>query len=146
MHRAIVAGVIVAGLALAGPAGAATPTEKRLQKDVAALKKDVATLKKQTKTQDELINVLAAIVFCDTAITADALQGTWTTIEQVAGRPVIGPQQTVNDAGACQALSVPRSSAAPPSLSAFHSLLRIVGFSSFFGGAGPFAARIAAVP
>jgi hypothetical protein len=146
MNRAIIAAVIVASLALAGPAGAATPTEKKLQKDVAALKKDVTALKKQVKEQDQILNVLAAIVFCDAAITADALQGTWLTIEQVATQPVIGPQQQVNDAGACQALSVPRSTASPPSLAAFHSLMRIIAFSSIFGGTEPFAARIAAIP
>jgi hypothetical protein len=143
MKRVIAAGMVVASLALAGPAAAATPTEKKLQKDVARLKKDVAALQKVTKEQDQIVNVLAAIIFCDAAITADALQGTWTTVDQIPGHTVIGPQQAVNDAGACQALSVARNTAAPPSLTAFHGLLRIIGFSSIFGGSDPLAARIA---
>jgi hypothetical protein len=44
------------------------------------------------------------------------------------------PQQVVNDAGACQDLGVARS-ASGANLTAFHGLLRLVSFSSFFGRA-----------
>jgi hypothetical protein len=132
MKRAIMAGAVVASLVLAGPAGAATPAEKKLQRQVVTLQKDVKKLKTQVTELNEILNVLAAITFCSTAITADALQGTWATIDTVEGRTVIGPQQAVNDAGACQALQVARTTASPPSLTAFHSLMRILAFRSLF--------------
>jgi outer membrane murein-binding lipoprotein Lpp len=134
MKRAIVAGAVVASLTLAGPASAATPTEKRLTRQVTALQKDVAALKKQVKELDQVANVLAALTFCSTAITADAFQGTWTVLDQKAGGATVGPQQAVNDAGACNALSIPRSSAAPPNLNPFHAFMRILQFRTLFGG------------
>ena len=134
MKRAIVAGAVVASIALAGPASGATPTERRLTRQVTALQKDVAALKKKVTELDQISNALAALVFCNAAITADALQGTWTVLDQKAGGQTVGPQQTVNDAGACNALSIPRSSATPPSLNPFHAFMRILQFRTLFGG------------
>ena len=132
MRRAIAAGVILVSLALAGPAGAATPTERRLQRDVAALKRDVATLKRQVKELQEYAGVLTAFSVCSTAISADGLQATWAILDQKPGGPVVGPQQAVNDAGACQGLGVARGASAA-NLTAFHGLLRLISFSSLFG-------------
>ena len=134
MKRAIVAGAVVASLALAAPASGATPTERRLTRQVTALQKDVAALKKKVTELDQISNALAALVFCNAAITADALQGTWTVLDQKAGGQTVGPQQTVNDAGACNALSIPRSNATPPSLNPFHAFMRILKFRTLFGG------------
>jgi hypothetical protein len=133
MKRAIVAGVVVASLALAGPAGAATPTEKRLTRQVTALQKDVKALKKQVAELNLLAGGLAALTFCNAAITADAFQGTWAVLDQKTGGTPVGPQQTVNDSGACNAFSIPRSSAAPPNLNSFHAFMRILQFNSLFG-------------
>jgi hypothetical protein len=136
MKRAIVAGCVVASLALAGPAGAATPTEKRLTKQVTALQKDVKALKTQVQQLTQVMNVVTAFAICSTALSADALQGTWVTLDQKPGGTAVGPQQAVNDAGACQDLGVARGASAT-NLTAFHSLLRLVSFSSFFGRTAP---------
>lgn len=133
MNRAIAAGVIVASLALAGPAGAATPTEKRLQKQVTTLQKDVKALKKKVTELERLDNLLAALTFCSAAITADALQSTWAVLDQKAGGPLIGPQQAVNDGGLCNAFMISRSGASPPNLEVFHAFFRILAFRSLFG-------------
>ena len=150
MKRAIVAGAVVASLALVGPAAAATPTERKLQRDVAALKKDVAALKTQVRqlrngfgTGDnavlgvvglnQLVGGVIALTFCNAAITADAFQGTWTVLDQKPGGTTVGPQQAVNDAGACNAFSIPRSGASPPNLNSFHAFMRILQFNALFG-------------
>jgi hypothetical protein len=132
MKRAIVAGALVASLALAGPASAATPTERALQRQVNTLKRDVTTLKRQVRELNQVATFLAAVTFCSAAISADSFQATWSVLDQKAGGTPVGPQQTVNDAGACQALQIPRSGAAPPNLNAFHALMRILQFNSLF--------------
>jgi hypothetical protein len=132
MKRAIVAGALVASLAFAGPASAATPTERKLQRQVNTLKRDVTTLKRQVRELNQGFNVLAAITFCSAAITADSFQATWTVLDQKAGGTPVGPQQAVNDSGTCTALQIPRPGAAPPNLNAFHALMRILQFNSLF--------------
>jgi len=149
MKRAIVAGTVLASLVLAAPAGAATPTERRLQRDVAALKKEVAALKTQVRqlrngfgTGDNRtlgviqLNQFVALAlvanFCSAALAADAFQATWSVMDQKPGGPTIGAQQAVNDAGACQAIEIARSQASPPSLSPFHAFFRILEFRTLF--------------
>jgi outer membrane murein-binding lipoprotein Lpp len=151
MKRAIVAGAVVASLALAGPASAATPTERKLQREVNTLKRDVAALKTQVRQLrngfgtgenqqmgviglNQFVNLLVALQFCSTALSADAFQATWAVMDQKPGGATIGPQQTVNDAGACTAVQVARSSASPPSLAPFHAFFRILQFRTMFGG------------
>jgi hypothetical protein len=136
MKRAIVAGGLVAALALPSLATAATPTERRLQRQVTALQRDVRTLKNQVRQLNQGLNAVLAFSICSTAISADAFQGTWVILDQKAGGTTVGPQQAVSDAGACQALEVARGGSAA-NLNAFHALLRLVSFSSFFGRAGP---------
>ena len=133
MKRAIVAGCVVASLALAGPAGAATPTEKRLTKQVTTLQKDVKALKKQVTELNQVMNGVIALTFCNAAITADAFQGTWTVLDQKTGGTAVGPQQAVNDSGACNAFEIPRSGASPPNLNSFHAFMRILQFNALFG-------------
>jgi hypothetical protein len=146
MRRALVTVVIasLAGLVLAAPAAPATPTEKALQRQVAALKKQVTTLgrqvtslDKQVKTmktqvdeQDDALGALFALTICGAAMTADAFQGTWGVIDQIA-QPALQrtfftpPAAAVNDLGACNSLRVPRSQAAPPTLSSFVAYLAL---------------------
>lgn len=151
MKRAIVAGAVVASLALAGPASAATPTERKLQREVNTLKKDVAALKTQVRqlrngfgTGDErnlgvvglnqVLNFTLALEFCSAALSADAFQATWTVLDQKPGGPTVGPQQAVNDGGACDALEIARSGASPPNLTPFHAFFRVLQFRTLFGG------------
>ncbi len=83
---------VVAATALAAPASAATPTERKLNKQVKTLQSQVKKMQKQVKTLQtqmrEVQSVAAgALIYsaCLTASTADAFQGTWETIDR-AGR------------------------------------------------------------
>ena len=133
MKRAIVAGAVVASLALAGPATAATPTERKLQREVNTLKREVATLKRQMRETQQAAAAGIVLSACVAAVTADTFQSTWAILDQKAGGPLVGAQQTVNDQETCDALEVTRSQAVPPSLAPFHSILRLLAFRSLFG-------------
>lgn len=115
MRRALgTVGVVLAVAVLAAPATAATPTEKKLQAQITVLQKQVKTLQKQVK-QAHSIAVLAALYSgCSTAATADALQGTWTTIDAHFGTSLFGAQTPVNDYNACSdALRITRAKSTP---------------------------------
>jgi hypothetical protein len=128
--------VLVAGLVLAAPAGAAkpSPTEKRLQAEVTALQKQIPALQKQVKTLQTQVKQLQtissaalAVNICSTAIAADALQMTWATLTNVSSiGAVFGTAESaVNDTGACKAANVTRQTAGAPNLTAFKALLSI---------------------
>ena len=134
------AGVVLAGLVLMAPAGAATkptPTEKKLeaqvtamQKQITALQKQVKTLQANEKTLTNVVNGALAINVCATALTADALQLTWATVNPLQPSAVLFPAESaVNDTGACQAAKVTRQTTGVPNLTAFKALLSI--FASF---------------
>jgi hypothetical protein len=144
MRRTLVVGVVLlAGLVLTAPVGAAAPTpaEKKLQTQVAALQKQSKTLQKQVKTLQTQLKALQGIVggalalnVCSTSLAADALQGTWAAInarEALTGQvPVFPTESAVNDVNACQDLKVTRQpTASPPNLTPFKALLSI--FQSF---------------
>jgi hypothetical protein len=121
---AIAAGAVA--LVLAAPAQPAAPTTRQLAKQIKVLQKQVKTLKKDVKTAD--LHAAIAIVYagCSTAVTADALQGTWTVIDQVNGTPIFGTQVPVNDYTICSALQITRApTQAPPNISVFNSLLAL---------------------
>ena len=142
MHRkfsvvAVLALVSVAAAFAASTAGAATtPTDRKiaaLTKQVAAMSKQVTALKKQVTTLTKVQKsdeggIAAAIVLglCNTAITSDALAGTWNVVDQIPGGPVkFGPQTTLDDKQACQALNIVRSQAIPPTLAPFAAILAL---------------------
>jgi hypothetical protein len=83
MRRALPAFFVFAlALALAIPATAATPSPKRMEAQILTLQKQVKTLQKQVKTLTRSTNLagglaLIALTYgaCETAVTADALQG-----------------------------------------------------------------------
>jgi hypothetical protein len=135
MIRALATGILVAALALAAaPAAFAakpTATEKRLIKQVAALQKDVKALKKQVTDAREAAIAGIALGFCNTAITADAFQGTWNVIDQLAqpqGKTFFGPQVLVNDFNVCQqGLNISRSQRIPPTTTPFAQVLALLG-------------------
>ena len=111
-----------------------TPTEKKLRKDVATLKAQVKTLKISVSDFPQVAFALYVIDACNTAITADALQGTWQEIDQLsaatqAGKTYFGPQTPVNDAiGAnnwCDLAEINRSQAVPPTVAQFSALLAV---------------------
>ncbi len=136
MRRTFAIGVVLlAGLVLTAPASAATPTEKRLQKQVTALQKQVKKLQKDVTQLRGIVGGALAIQVCSTAITADALQSTWAAVNareaSQARPPVFTTESAVNDAGACTAAKVTRAPTAnQPNLNPFKALLSI--FASLF--------------
>ena len=113
-------------LVLAAPALPAAPTNRQLAKQIKVLQKQVKTLKKQVN-QVELVAVgTLAYTGCSLAVTADALQGTWTVIDQVNGTPIFGAQVPVNDYTLCSLFDFTRApTQVPPNVSVFNSLLSI---------------------
>lgn len=142
--KRIIAVCFAGALIFAGAASAATPSQRiaSLEKQVKAL---TATVKKQQQViscfdksngkcvtlKSSLNNGLAAsfaVEFCLAGITADALQSTWTTLDQANHTSLFGPQQTVSDGNACSALGITRQGIRnPPTASVFSSLTALLG-------------------
>jgi hypothetical protein len=117
---------VIAALALALPPAAqpAAPSNAKLERQIKVLQKQVKSLQKQVR--EAKVFGAAAIVYsgCSTAVTADALEGTWAVIDQVAGHTIFGPQTPVNDYTACSILKVQRApTQVPPNVTVFNSLL-----------------------
>jgi hypothetical protein len=140
MKRVLLFGVVLVVALYATVAWAATPptpTEKKLQKDVATLKAQVKTLKKSVSDLRDVALAVGVIGACNIAITADGLQQTWQEIDQLsaatqAGKTYFGPQTPVNDAIGtngtnhwCALASVNRSQALPPTVAQFSALLAL---------------------
>jgi uncharacterized protein YlxW (UPF0749 family) len=136
MRRTLAAAaVLVAALVLAAPAFAAapTPTEKKLQAQVSALQKQIPAMQKQIKTLQTqvktLTNVLNASIdysICSNAVTADALQQTWATLNISSTGAIFGAAESaVNDTGSCQAWKLTRAASGVPNLSVFKALLAL---------------------
>jgi outer membrane murein-binding lipoprotein Lpp len=139
----IIGVVLLAGLLVAATSSAATPTERKLQKQVATLSKQVKTLQTQVKNLRRDTNTIGdvavgASVFnvCLAAITADVFQGTWAAInarEQTTIFSQTAPP--INDAftplganrNACAALQVTRAPASATT-NGFDALARIFRF------------------
>ena len=133
---------LVAATTFAASASAATPTERKLTKQVTTLQRQVKTMQKQVKTLQrqmrEVQSVAAAsLVYsaCVTAATADAFQGTWETIDRVGaklpapGGPFdqYGTQTAVADPlNSCQRLEIQRQpNTVPPTTDVFAALLNL---------------------
>ena len=137
MKRVILLGAIGAVALYATVAWSATPptpTEKKLQKDVATLKAQVKALKKSVSDARDIAIGIGIIGACNTAITADGLQGTWQVIDQLsaatqAGKTYFGPQAPVDDSISgvhiCGEIGVTRIQALPPTTASFSALLRL---------------------
>ena len=130
MKRVLVAALIsLVAMAVAAPAPAAGPTVKSLARQIKALQKDVKTLKAQVTTARQI--AASALVFsaCSTAVTADAIQGTWTILDAKltpTHGPIFGPQTPTNDYQTCQPLQITRApTQSPPNAGVFNSLLAL---------------------
>ena len=128
MRRSLaLAAVLALGLVSAAPAGATGPTLRSLQAQITSLQKQVKTLQKQVKTDRNF--ALGSFVYsgCAWAVTADALQNTWTTLDQKFGAPpVFGPQTPLDDYATCQSFKIVRAQTQiPPTASVFQALLNI---------------------
>jgi hypothetical protein len=126
MKRVLVTAVIaLVTLAVAAPAPAAGPTLKSLQRQITALQKEVKTLKKQMAETRAVAATALVYGACSTAVTADALQGTWTFLDQRHATG-FGPQTPVNDYQTCAPLRITRApTTLPPNVSVFNSLLAL---------------------
>jgi hypothetical protein len=141
VKTALVTAVVVALAAtavLAAPASSATPTERKLTRQVKTMQRQVKVLQGQVRTlrrqmrDVQAVSSLAAIFgACHAASTADAFQGTWETIDQVGARvgepdkyPPIAP--VADPLNSCQLLEVQRQpSAVPPNTNVFAALLNL---------------------
>jgi hypothetical protein len=123
---------------LVAPAAAATPTERKLARQIKVMQRQVKVLQGQVKKlrtdMREVQGISAsALVFsaCSTAATADAFQGTWETIDALntaTGRPDQYPAPTpiADPLNSCQLLEVQRQpGAVPPTTNMFAALLNI---------------------
>src|SRR5438445_12227235 len=87
MKSAVAAAVIAAALTAVamGTAGtSADPQVAALQKRVTKLEKDVKALQKTQKTLIGGVFASYAGLACESAATADALQATWSVVDQIA--------------------------------------------------------------
>lgn len=132
MKRLALIAVLVAGLLLSvAPAQAATPTNRQLARQIKTLQKQVKALQAQVRQAREFALVSVVYSACGLAVTADAFQGTWATIDDVsnratAPRTIFGPQTPVNDYQTCGALRITRTPGqVPPNMSVFSSMLAI---------------------
>ena len=137
MKRVLLLGLVVAAALYATGAWSApsqTPAERRLQRDVASLKAQVKSLKKSITATRDLAVGIGLIGACNTAITADGLQGTWQVIDQLSaatqsGKTYFGSQTPLDDTIAtqhiCAAIGVTRSQALPPTVTPFRTLLAL---------------------
>jgi hypothetical protein len=124
---------LLAATTLAAPASAATPSERRLARQVKTLQKQVKALQKSVRNVQSI--AAGAIVYgaCVTAATADAFQGTWEAIDRHAahnthGVDLFAPQTPIADPlNSCSRLEVQRQAnpAATPTTDVFAALLNI---------------------
>jgi hypothetical protein len=127
MKRVIASSAVAAvALVCAAPAQPAAPSNAKLARQIKTLQKQVKTLQKQVRETQLVAAVSFVYAGCSVAVTADALQGTLTVLDQVNGDPIFGPQVPVNDFGVCGLVEITRApTAAPPNVSVFNSLLSV---------------------
>jgi len=150
MKRIAVLVLGVAALALpaaqANAASSASPSAaqfKALQKQVKSLQAQVKAMQKwvpkscNTNTCFTLPQVsgLSAISYevsiCETAVIADAFQGTWGVIDQLsaatqAGKTYFGAQTPITDDGSCSNVKIARSAGIPPTAAVFSSIVNLL--------------------
>ena len=127
----------VAG-ALAAPAAPATPTERKLsrqikvmQRQVKVLQGQVRTLRRQMRDVQIVSSLGVAFTACNAAASADAFQGTWETIDGInahLARPDQYPASApiADPLNSCNLLEIQRQpSAVPPTTNVFAALLNI---------------------
>ena len=119
MKRLALAALVALVLVAAAPATAAGPTLRSLQYTL-----DFAP--------DNKTLAVAGLAYgaCTSAVTADALQGTWTALDgrfvSQGQTALFGVQTPVNDFNFCQGFSVVRArNQNPPTVSVFQALLNI---------------------
>ena len=151
--KLIIAACFAGALVFAGVASAATPTQRisTLEKQVKALTATVqkqqkvincfvkssngkcTTLKSEVTTLTNVIDASLAVEFCLIGVTADALQSTWTTLDNANHTTLFGTQQTISDANACSSLQIARQGIrTPPTTTVFSALVALVSRTKAF--------------
>lgn len=142
MRTALVTGLVAlaAAGALAAPASSATPTERKLskqikvvQRQVKVLQGQVATLRRQMREVQAIASLGVIFSACSAAATADAFQGTWETIDRnaAADTPPTPDQYPAQSAvtdplNSCQGLEIQRQpNTVPPTTNVFAALLNV---------------------
>ena len=129
MRRALTALLVfVTALALALPATAAAPSPQKMAGQIRTLQKQVKTLQKTVKslrTSVRQVQVLAVVALaygaCNSAVTADALQGS--NAGQFGSTPV-NDFQACSDLGSITGTTIARQPN-QPTVSVFQTLLNI---------------------
>ena len=131
---------VLAACLLAAPAAAATPTERKLARQIKVMQRQVKVLQGQVRTLQRRVRTVegvasGALIFgaCTATATADAFQGTWETIDRNAAAdapptPDQYPPQTpvVDPVNSCQLLEIQRQpGAVPPTTNVFAALLNV---------------------
>jgi hypothetical protein len=131
---------MLAATTLAAPVSAATPSARKLAAQVKTLQRQVKTLQRQVKVlQDQMrarrpsdLGIIAVTASfhsaCLNALTADAFQATWETMDRKGPPDQFGPQAPIADPlNSCQRLEVTRTPnpAATPTTDPFAALLNI---------------------
>ncbi len=142
MRTALVTALVALAAAgtLAAPASPATPTERKLSRQIKIMQRQVKVLQGQVKTLRKQMRDVqglssGALVFsaCTAAATADAFQGTWETIDRNAAAdspptPDQYPAQTAiaDPLNSCQLLEIQRQpNTVPPTTNVFAALLNL---------------------
>ena len=130
MKRLALAALLALALVAAAPASAKGPTLRSLQAQITKLQKQVKTLQKQVKDAQTLGAAGLAYGACNSAVTADALQGTWIALDarftSQSQAAIFGAQTPVNGFTLCQSFNVTRArSQNPPTVGVFQALLNI---------------------
>jgi predicted lipoprotein len=130
MKRVALAALLALALVAVAPASAKGPTLRSLQAQITKLQKQVKTLQKQVKDAQTLGAAGVAYGACNSAVTADALQGTWIALDarftSMGQAAIFGAQTPVNDFTLCQSFNVTRArSQNPPTVGVFQALLNI---------------------
>ena len=128
MRRVVPLIAAVLALTVAAPATAKGPTLKSLQAQITVLNKKVKKLQAAQKVDRNLAVLGIVYAGCSLAVTADALQGTWMTVDgYVTGTghaALFGTQNPVNDYETCSAFQVTRAkNQVPPSVAVIQALL-----------------------
>ena len=131
MRRVVPIIVAVLALMVAAPASAKGPTLKSLQAQITVLNKKVKKLQAAQKVDRNLAVLGIVYAGCSLAVTADALQGTWMTVDGYvtgAGHAALfGTQNPVNDYQTCSAFQINRAkNQVPPSVAVIQALLDVL--------------------
>jgi outer membrane murein-binding lipoprotein Lpp len=124
----VILAAVLAAATLAAPASSATPTERRLARQVKTLQKQVKALQRQMRNVQSI--AAGAVIYgaCVSAATADAFQGTWETMDRKGLPDQFAPQTPIADPlNSCQRLEIQRQAnpQVTPTTDVFAALLNI---------------------